>query len=83
MNCAKSGHVQYTSDWVTIDTRVKHRQWHYNGVQFDFQGTFRKHNPNKADGTLEETLKGINLGRGPETCDGGPRVFHAHAVPIN
>ena len=46
----------------------------------DFKGEFRKGNKNKADGTLEVTLTGIDFGngQGPENCHGGPKTFHAH-----
>jgi hypothetical protein len=45
----------------------------------NFQGEFRKHNKNKADGTLEVTLKNVHFGSGRENCHGGPRVFHAQS----
>jgi hypothetical protein len=76
------------------------RKWHFNDLVLDavgrnsgehldalvhFQGEFRKHNKNKAVGTLEVTLKNVDLGSGRENCHGGPpggragRVFRAQA----
>ena len=58
---------------IAIDAAVRHRRWHFNDLVLDavghasneridasinFRGKFRKHNKNKADGTLEVTLEG-------------------------
>ncbi len=58
--------------WIAIDAPVRHRRWHFNDLVLDavghisneridasinFRGKFRKHNKNKADGTLEVTLE--------------------------
>ena len=58
---------------IAIDAKVKHRKWHFNALvpdavarisneridaSINFRGKFRKHNKNKADGTLEVTLHG-------------------------
>ena len=58
---------------IAIDAKVQHRKWHFNELVLDavgrssneridatinFRGKFRKHNKNKADGTLEVTLEG-------------------------
>ena len=58
---------------IAIDAKVQHRKWHFNELVLDavgrssneridasinFRGKFRKHNKDKADGTLEVTLKG-------------------------
>ena len=58
---------------IAIDAAVQHRKWHFNDLVLDavghtsneridasinFRGKFRKHNKNKADGTLEVTLEG-------------------------
>jgi hypothetical protein len=58
---------------IAIDAKVRHRKWHFNELVRDavgrssneridasinFQGKFRKHNKDKADGTLEVTLEG-------------------------
>ena len=57
---------------IAIDAAVRHRRWHFNDLvldavghisneridaSIDFRGKFRKHNKNKADGTLEVTLE--------------------------
>ena len=57
---------------IAIDAAVRHRRWHFNDLVLDavghwsneridatinFRGKFRKHNKNKADGTLEVTLE--------------------------
>ncbi len=58
---------------IAIDAKVQHRKWHFNELVRDavgrssneridatinFRGKFRKHNKDKADGTLEVTLEG-------------------------
>ena len=58
---------------IAIDAKVKHRKWHFNELvpdavarisneridaSINFRGKFRKHNKNKAVGTLEVTLHG-------------------------
>jgi hypothetical protein len=58
---------------IAIDAKVRHRKWHFNELVRDavgrssneridatinFRGKFRKHNKDKADGTLEVTLEG-------------------------
>jgi hypothetical protein len=58
---------------IAIDAKVQHRKWHFNELVRDavgrssaeridatinFRGKFRKHNKDKADGTLEITLEG-------------------------
>jgi hypothetical protein len=58
---------------IAIDAKVQHRKWHFNELVRDavghtsneridatinFRGQFRKHNKDKADGTLEVTLEG-------------------------
>ena len=68
---------------IAIDAAVRHRRWHFNELvlaaagriswerldaTINFRGKFRKHNKNKADGTLEVTLEGVNFGSGPEDC---------------
>jgi hypothetical protein len=75
---------------IAIDAAIQHRKWHFNDLVLDavgrnsgeridasinFQGKFRKHNKNKADGTLEVTLEGVNFGSGPEDCH-IVQVFH-------
>ena len=81
---------------IAIDAAVQHRKWHFNDrvlaavgrssiehldASIKFQGEFRKHNENKADGTLEVTLKNVDFGSGPEDCHAG-LVFHAlHIAP--
>lgn len=82
INCTRSGHIEWDGN-ATSDAVVEHRQWESGIVDNHFQGTFRKGNRNRADGTLELTFRGIHLGHGPENCHGGPRVFHARTVPIN
>ena len=57
---------------IAIDAAARHRRWHFNDLvldavgqtsneridaTIDFRGKFRKHNKNKADGTLEVTLE--------------------------
>ena len=69
---------------------MQHRKWHFNELvlaavgrnsaeridaSINFRGKFRKHNKNKADGTLEVTLEGVNFGSGPEDCH-SVQVFH-------
>ncbi|HKG26993.1 MAG TPA: hypothetical protein VKB09_15185 [Thermomicrobiales bacterium] len=81
VNCTKSGKTEIrTNNPITINAGVQQRKWHYDDGTANFQGTFRKGNKNKADGTLELTLSGIDFGNGngPENCHGGPRTFHAH-----
>jgi hypothetical protein len=81
VNCTKSGATEIrTNQPITINAAVQRRKWHFNDGTTNFQGTFRKGNKNKADGTLELTLTGIDFGngQGPENCHGGPRTFHAH-----
>ena len=66
-----TGNVVQTE--IAIDAKVQHRKWHFNELVLDavgrssneridasinFRGKFRKHNRNKADGTLEVTLEG-------------------------
>ncbi|HEY6636418.1 MAG TPA: hypothetical protein VIZ61_01935 [Solirubrobacterales bacterium] len=58
---------------IAIDAKVQHRKWHFNELvpdavgrssneridaSINFRGKFRKHNKDKADGTLEVTLEG-------------------------
>jgi hypothetical protein len=58
---------------ITIDAKVHDRKWHFNELvrdavgrssneridaRINFRGKFRKHNKDKADGTLEVTLEG-------------------------
>ena len=77
---------------IAIDAAVQHRRWHFNDLvlaavgrnsgeridaSINFQGKFRKHKKNKADGTLELTLEGVNFGSGPEDCH-RVQVFHLH-----
>jgi hypothetical protein len=77
VNCSKSGPTQISTNGpITINAPVLHRHWNYNDGTTHFQGTFRKRNKNKADGTLEVTLRNFNS-QG-DTCHGGPRIFHAH-----
>jgi hypothetical protein len=79
---------------IAIDAAVRHRKWHFSDLVLDavgrnsgeridasinFQGKFRKHNENKADGTLEVTLEGVNFGSGPEDCH-RVKVFHLHPL---
>ena len=76
MNCSKSGHIQVSTDGaISIDKPVVRRHWNFNDGTTHFQGTFRKANKNKADGTLEVTLRNFNSPG--DTCHGGPRTFHA------
>ena len=66
-----TGNVVQTE--IAIDAKVQHRKWHFNELvpdavgrssneridaSINFRGKFRKHNKDKADGTLEVTLKG-------------------------
>ena len=75
---------------IAIDAAVQHRKWHFNELvlaavgrnsaeridaSINFRGKFRKHNKNKADGTVEVTLEGVNFGSGPEDCH-SVQVFH-------
>ena len=81
VNCTKTGKTEIKSNSpITINAAVQNRKWHYDDGVTAFDGTFRKGNKNKADGTLEVTLTGIDFGngKGPENCHGGPRTFHAH-----
>jgi hypothetical protein len=81
VNCTKSGKTELrTNSPITINAPVQQRHWSYDDGTANFEGTFRKSNKNKADGTLELTVNGIDLGHGngPENCHGGPRTFHAH-----
>ena len=81
VNCTKTGKTEIrTNEPLAINAAVQQRKWHYDDGVTNFEGTFRKGNKNKADGTLEITLTGINFGngKGPENCHGGPRTFHAH-----
>jgi hypothetical protein len=81
VNCTKSGNTEIrTNQPIAINAAVQQRKWHYDDGTTNFEGTFRPGNKNKADGTLEITLSGIDFGngRGPENCHGGPRTFHAH-----
>jgi hypothetical protein len=81
VNCTKTGRTEIrTINPIAINAAVRKRKWHFNNGTINFQGTFRRHNKNKADGTLEVTATGIDLGngQGPENCHGGPRTFHAH-----
>ena len=58
---------------IAIDAKVRHGKWHFNELvpdavgrgsneridaSINFRGKFRKHNKDKADGTLEVTLEG-------------------------
>jgi hypothetical protein len=58
---------------IAVDAKVQHRKWHFNELVRDavgrssaeridatinFRGKFRRHNKDKADGTLEITLEG-------------------------
>jgi hypothetical protein len=80
---------------IAIDAAIQHRKWHFNDLVLDavgrnsaeridasinFQGKFRRHNKNKADGTLEVTLEGVNFGSGPEDCH-RVQVFHLTHAP--
>jgi hypothetical protein len=79
VHCTKTGnHEIRTLNPISIDRPVLQRHWNYNNGTTHFQGTFRKRNKNKADGTLEVTLTGTNLFGPTENCHGGPRIFHAH-----
>jgi hypothetical protein len=81
VNCTVSGPTEIqTAHPLAINAAVQHRKWHYNNGTTNFQGKFRKHNKDKADGTLEVTLTGIDFGQGngPENCHGGPQAWHAH-----
>jgi hypothetical protein len=76
---------------IAIDAAVHHRRWHFNELVLDavgqtssqridawinFRGEFRKHNKNKADGTLSVTLEDVTLSAaGPEDCH-GVQVLH-------
>jgi hypothetical protein len=80
VNCSKTGATEIKTNFpVTINAAVHARKWHFDDGTTNFEGTFRKGNKNKADGSLELTLTGIDLGhgQGPENCHGGPRTFHA------
>jgi hypothetical protein len=81
VNCTKTGQTEIqTNQPITVNATVRKRKWHFNDGTTNFQGTFRKGHKNKARGTLEVTLTGIDFGdgQGPENCHGGPRTFHAH-----
>ena len=81
VNCTKSGNTEIrTPQPIAINAAVRQRKWHFHSASTDFKGEFRKGNKNKADGTLEVTLTGIDFGngQGPENCHGGPKTFHAH-----
>jgi hypothetical protein len=81
VNCTKTGQTEIrTNQPIAVNAAVKQRKWSFDDGTTNFEGTFRKGNKNKADGTLEVTLKGIDFGhgQGPENCHGGPRTFHAH-----
>jgi len=81
VNCTKTGNTEIrTPQPIAINAAVQHRKWHFNNGTTSFKGEFRQGNKNKADGTLEVTLTGIDFGngQGPENCHGGPRTFHAH-----
>ncbi|MFL5891526.1 MAG: hypothetical protein ACJ75I_02195 [Solirubrobacterales bacterium] len=81
VNCTKSGKTEIrTNSPITINAAVQQRKWSYDDGTTNFEGTFRQSNKNKADGTLELTINGIDFGngKGPENCHGGPRTFHAH-----
>jgi hypothetical protein len=81
VNCTKTGATEIrTNSPVAINAAVQQRKWHYDDGTTNFEGTFRKGDKNKADGTLELTITGIDFGHGhgPENCHGGPRTFHAH-----
>jgi len=81
VNCSKSGQTEIrTNSPISVNAAVSNRKWHYDDGTTNFEGTFRKRNKNKADGTLEITLTGIDFGngQGPENCHGGPRTWHAH-----
>ena len=81
VNCSKSGNTEIrTPQPIAINAAVRQRKWHFTSASTSFNGEFRKGNKNKADGTLEVTLTGIDFGngQGPENCHGGPKTFHAH-----
>lgn len=81
VNCSKSGNTEIrTPQPIAINAAVRQRKWHFTSASTSFKGEFRKGNKNKADGTLEVTLTGIDFGngQGPENCHGGPKTFHAH-----
>lgn len=81
VNCTKTGATEIrTNQPVAVNAAVQARKWQFDDGTTSFQGTFKKANKNKADGTMEVTLKGIDFGhgQGPENCHGGPRTFHAH-----
>jgi hypothetical protein len=79
VQCTKTGSQEIrTFNPISIDKPVVQRHWNYNDGTTHFQGTFRRTNKNKADGTLEVTLTGINFFGPTENCHGGPRVWHAH-----
>jgi uncharacterized membrane protein len=78
VNCTRSGQTQIkTTNPIDVNAPVQRRHWEYSSASTKFEGTFRKGNKNKADGTLEVTLRGVDFGEGPENCHGGPRTFHA------
>src|SRR3954468_11079200 len=73
VNCTKSGPTEIqTNQPITVNATVRRRKWHFNDGTTSFQGTFLRHNKNKANGTLEVTLTGVDFGSGPENCHGGP-----------
>jgi len=81
VNCTKTGNTEIrTPQPIAINAAVQHRKWHFNNGTTSFKAEFRQGKKNKADGTLEVTLTGIDFGngQGPENCHGGPRTFHAH-----
>lgn len=81
VNCTKTGNTEIrTPQPIAINAAVQQRKWHFTSASTSFKGEFRKGDKNKADGTLEVTLTGIDFGngQGPENCHGGPRTFHAH-----
>lgn len=81
VNCTKTGNTEIrTPQPIAINATVQQRKWHFDNGTTSFKGEFRQGNKNKADGTLEVTLTGIDFGngQGPENCHGGPRTFHAH-----
>jgi hypothetical protein len=79
VNCTRSGPTQIkTTNPIAVNAPVQRRQWEYSSASTHFEGKFRRGNKNRADGTLEITLRGVDFGEGPENCHGGPRIWHAH-----
>lgn len=80
---------------IAIDAKVRHGKWHFNELvpdavgrgsneridaSINFRGKFRKHNRDKADFTLEVTLKGGATVLNPDLPIGPEPIVTEHPI---